>query len=194
MICSKNNNFIMVWGIDKSDTDLLCSQRVANRKDGNSRNHVQPIACAEKCAETYTNCKFTIFRKDAPTGRYLQNTLDDNYQMMAVTVGSTLYSGEKPKKATCALFLPFPVSTERCTNRDFKVTFNSDPVDEDDVTFHDQPEDKAGLPLQISMPIDQNDVIVQLILAFKNANRSISGYIISSDGQFSTACRFNNPI
>jgi len=106
---------------------------------------------------------------------------------MAVTVGSTLYSGEKPKKATCALFLPFPVSTERCTDRDLKGTFNSDPVDEDDVTFHDQPEDEAGLPPLIAMPIDRNDVTVQLILASKNSNRSISGYIISSDEQSSTA-------
>ena len=44
------------------------------------------------------------------------------------------------------------------------------------------------------MLVDQNDVTVQLILASKNANRSISGYIISSDRQSSTACRFNNPI
>ena len=132
-ICSKNDKLIMVFGIDKSDTDLLCSQRVANRKDGNSRNHVQPIACAEKCAETYSNCEKTIFKKGRPTKRYLQNGLDDNYQMMSLTIGSKLHSDVKPKQATCALFLPFPLSSEPCTNQDLhKVTLKSQPMHECD--------------------------------------------------------------
>ena len=116
VISSKNDKLIMVFGIDKSDTDLLCSQRVANRKDGNSRNHVQPIACAEKCAETYSNCEKTILKKGCLTQRYLQNGLDDNYQMMSLTIGSKLHSDVKPKQATCALFLPFPLSSEPFTN------------------------------------------------------------------------------
>lgn len=162
-ICSKSNKLIMVFGNNKSDTDLLCSQRVANRKDGNSRNHVQALGCAEKCAETYHNCNLTICSNKFPTQRYLQNCLNDNYQMLVVTIGSKLHSGVRPQKATCALFLPYPVSKDPCTDRHLKVTFNSEPVDEDKVMFDVLPDKEKGLPPKVALPVDQNDITLQLI-------------------------------
>ena len=47
-ICNFSNKTIMCWGIDKSDTDLNCAQRVCNRINGNSSTFVQGIASAEK--------------------------------------------------------------------------------------------------------------------------------------------------
>ena len=54
-VCNCPDKLIMAWGIDKSDTDLSCSQRVCNRYKGNSANFVQGLASAEGCAETRGN-------------------------------------------------------------------------------------------------------------------------------------------
>jgi len=78
LICNRTNKLVMAWGIDKSDTDMSCSQRVCNRWKGNSANYVQSVCTAEKCTEIYDNEKASIFHQDHPTGRYLQSLLNDN--------------------------------------------------------------------------------------------------------------------
>ena len=114
--------------------------------------------------------------------------------MMSLTIGSKLHSDAKPKQATCALFLPFPLSSEPCTNQDLQVTLKSQPMDVTDVSFYEQPKDEVGLPPKIAIPIDQNIVTVQLIVESKGGNSVICGYILTPEREQSTACRFNNPI
>ena len=114
--------------------------------------------------------------------------------MLVVTIGSKLHSGVRPQKATCALFLPYPVSKDPCTDQHLKVTFNLEPVDEDKVMFDVLPDKEKGLPPKVALPVDQNDITLQLILESKETKHVISGFIILSEEGTSTACRFNNPI
>ena len=67
-------------------------------------------------------------------------------------------------------------------------------MDVTDVLFYEQPKDEVGLPPKIAMPIDRNNVTVQLIVESKGGNSVICGYILKPEREQPTACRFNNPI
>jgi hypothetical protein len=60
---------------------MLC---VANRKDGNTKNCSQPLAAYEDGAENYWNLSKTIYHKDSPVKKFLQELLDDRLHTVVV--------------------------------------------------------------------------------------------------------------
>ena len=207
-ICNRDDKVIVVFGIDKSDTDLSCSVRLANRLKGNSANYVQAICSAEKCAETYENEKITIFNKNYPTGRYLQGLVHDNYHMMIVTLDGNAQrcSPEAipsnctctrctpksiPSKCTCALFLPWP-KPGPVNPRHFQVEHISPSINEQEVAFDKQQRNAVGLPPKIAIPLDQNEIRVRLVHS-KDDSYLIIGYQIFAGTNASTH-RFNDPL
>ena len=168
-ICSRENKLIMVFGIDRSDTDLTCSQRLCNRKDGNSSLHVQPIACVEKCSEKYENESKTIFNPNYPTGTYLQSMVNDDCQMMVVSLGKSDTFEGAPSYCTCALFRPTPTQ-EPCYSRNFDVQYLPEPVDEKFVTYAQQDIEELGLPPKIPIPVNEKEISVKLVHSSTDKN------------------------
>lgn len=151
-ICNREHKLIMVWGADKSDTDVTLSTRVCNRKDGNSSLHVQPLACIEKCAESYENEELTIFNKEYPTYHFLQRSVNDDLQMAIITDGKSEHFASAPDKATCALFYPVP-RLDPTTRRRLEVEYITEPVDEIEVAFDEQDGIEIGLPPKVHIPV-----------------------------------------
>ena len=74
------NKIVIVIGIDKSDSDLVLTIRICNRKGGNSRVYVQALAILEgPVAEEYWNEMLTIYNPRYPTCEVLQRLVDDGY-------------------------------------------------------------------------------------------------------------------
>lgn len=192
-ICSQRNKLIMVWGINKSDTDVTCSMRVCNRKKGNSSLHVQMIASIENAAETYENEVKTIFNPEYPTGRFLQRSVNDDYHMMVFKIGASRHTKGAPRTCTCALFLPTP-TLERCMLRQIDVELLPLPIGEGLVVYDEQLPTEMGLPPKIPIPADQNSVQVRLVQSCTDGS-IMNGYqIILTDGTITSTQRFNDPL
>jgi hypothetical protein len=78
------NAIVPVFGCNKGGNDTVMMLRVANHKDGNTKNCSQPLAAYEDGAENYWNLSKTIYHKDSPVKKFLQELLDDRLHTVVV--------------------------------------------------------------------------------------------------------------
>ena len=73
MFSNPRDKVVTVIGIDKTDSDLVLTIRICNRKQGNSRSHVQVLTVLEgPVAEEYSNKMLAICNPCYPIIEMLQ--------------------------------------------------------------------------------------------------------------------------
>lgn len=184
-ISNLSKSLIVCYGVDRADSDVTLSIRLASREDGNSSKYTIPIAQYENGAETYDNEAATLFNPKYPLQQFLQDLVDDNSHTVTFTLrGKTI-------QCDCFMFCPTP-KLGQCIERHFAVQMLP-PTTVDGVIFDPWPLD--GLPPKIAIPEDS--VTLSLRLVVKTSKCQVNEFhplfdldLNAKDTQYVVGCQF----
>lgn len=82
------NKLLVCFGGDRGGGDFTMLIRVLNRKNGNAREHCQPICRYEDGTESYDNLAKTVYSGKNPIKNFLQRLVDDVLHAIVLTAVS----------------------------------------------------------------------------------------------------------
>ena len=186
--CLKNK-LVSSIGMDKGGNNLLATMRDCNRRKGNAGIHVQCPGCLEgPVAECYENVNLTFCNPIFSLRQTFNDLVGDFY--FSLVFFADRINGNRA--ASVSIFKPVPLPPQ-LTNRKFNVTFSHLSIPANVVTFDDDRNDSGvdlrgnavsddtGLPPEIIIPREQEDIGVRLVHSNESASRFIGYQMLIGD-------------